>query len=86
MSVFSLSARVLAGCAPFVTSLAALWVPLPMLMLGVPALVGAVLCSLLPETSGLSLKEELIKEEYTAVASEDDEEDIEVKDGSILRV
>ena len=58
LSTFSLTARGAGALAPFVTSLAYFWPPLPMLFLGVPALLASFLSQFQKETTGLALAEE----------------------------
>lgn len=43
-------ARVFCLCAPFVGSLASLWEPLPMMIIGLPTLICSALVLKLPET------------------------------------
>ena len=43
--------------SPFIANLAMFWKPLPMVVLGVPTIISAILVLRLPETSGTSLPE-----------------------------
>ena len=53
----SMVSRIFGMAAPFVASLGKFWSPLPMLVLGIPALVCGWLTILLPETAGKDLVE-----------------------------
>lgn len=53
----SMVARIFGMTAPFIAKLGSIWPPLPMLVLGVPALVCGWLTILLPETTGRDLME-----------------------------
>ena len=55
--------------APFVASLAYFWQPLPMLSLGLPALVAGVLSLFQPDTTGQSLTEEVDHKSYSVVST-----------------
>ena len=50
-------ARIFGACAPFVTKLGVYWPPLPMLVLGSPAVLSALLALMLPETKGKDLND-----------------------------
>ncbi len=71
----SLVARVFGTSASFVSGLSSVWQPLPMLVLGAPALVSAALTTLLPETMGRELKEMAREDEEDY----DDKEMVEIK-------
>ncbi len=55
----SMTSRVLCMSASYVTGLAAYWTPLPLLVLGVPAIVAGVLALTLTETRGKDLPQNL---------------------------
>eukprot|EP00094_Tigriopus_californicus_P007747 TCALIF_07462-PA protein Name:"Similar to Slc22a21 Solute carrier family 22 member 21 (Mus musculus)" AED:0.16 eAED:0.17 QI:0/0.33/0.25/1/0.33/0.5/4/24/412 len=55
LGICSMVARVFGMSAEFVTALAVYWQPLPMLVLGVPGLIAAVLAAFLHETTGKDL-------------------------------
>ncbi len=60
IGICSMLARVFGLVCPFVANLAVFWKPLPMLVLGLPALVASVLSLLvLPETSAESLPQDM---------------------------
>lgn len=56
----SMWSRVAGLTAPYVTALAVHWTPLPMLVLGVPAIVAAFLALFLTETSGKDLPQNMM--------------------------
>jgi OCT family organic cation transporter-like MFS transporter 1 len=72
VGAFSTIARV--GClmAPFLAPLAKIWQPLPMVVLGLPALISAFLNLKLPETKGLNLPQTMEDAEHI--------EDLEMKE------
>ncbi len=71
----SLLSRALAASASFVDDLSVYWEPLPMLVLGVPALVSAALVVCLPETKGKELQELARERTVKAVAAYMEEEE-----------
>ena len=50
LGMSSAMARIFCACAPFLSPLAKIWHPLPMLIVGVPIIVSGMLASRLPET------------------------------------
>ena len=71
LSTFSLAARAMSIMSPFIFNLAVYWKPLPMVILGMPALISVVLIHFLTETKGKTLTEEIYEEDCQLVASED---------------
>ena len=61
LGVCSAAARVFGLVCPFVTALSIYWKPLPMLILGLPCLIGGSLGYLfLPETKGKELPQNMM--------------------------
>jgi hypothetical protein len=50
-----MASRAFGLCAPFVGSLAKYWQPLPLLVLGLPAIISGCMAILLPETADKQL-------------------------------
>ena len=50
LGMSSAMARIFCACAPFLSPLAKIWHPLPMLIVGVPIILSGMLASRLPET------------------------------------
>ena len=57
VSLCSLVARIFGACAPFVVQLGKFYAPLPMVVLGVPAIISGFLTLALRETAGKGLPE-----------------------------
>eukprot|EP00095_Tigriopus_kingsejongensis_P011966 maker-scaffold1191_size56271-snap-gene-0.16 protein:Tk11966 transcript:maker-scaffold1191_size56271-snap-gene-0.16-mRNA-1 annotation:"solute carrier family 22 protein" len=55
LGICSMFSRIFGMSAEFVTALAVVWQPLPMLILGVPGIVAAILAAFLHETTGRDL-------------------------------